>query len=267
MSKKIKLSVVLATFNEEKNLDRCLKAVKDWAGEIIVVDSSPNDKTVKIARKYTDQVIKTSYQAMFHLNKQMAIDKAKGDWILQLDADEVVSEELKNEILKIINNETIEQSSHKIVAYYLPRKNYFLGRWLKKGGQYPDYVIRFFKQGQAHLPCHSVHEQMKVKGKAGHLNGHLLHYPFPNFSEYFNKLNRYTTLRSQELSQDQVSLNQFNTLKFLVFIPLKKFFSIFILFKGFQDGFRGFIFALFSGLQEAIAYLKYWEKNHEDALE
>ena len=262
--RKSTISVVIATFNEEKNIGRCLEEVKDWVDEIIVVDGESTDRTVAIAKKYGAKVFVTTNKPIFHINKQIGIDKAKGEWILQLDADEIVTSSLRDEILEITRKK--KGKDDEIVAYYLPRKNYFLGRWLKKGGQYPDYIIRFFKHGQAYLPCISVHEQMKVKGKTDYLKGHLLHYPFPTFAEYLVKLNRYTSLRAREHLHSHLSLNLSSAIKYLIIVPLKKFFILYLLFKGFLDGFPGFVFSLFSGLQEAIAYFKYWQIKNEEKI-
>ena len=255
---KPKLSVALATYNEEENIGTCLRAVKDWVDEIIVADGSSTDKTVEIAKRYGAKVFITTNKPMFHINKQMAIDRAKGEWVLQLDADEIVSAELKREIMQKLQNSKTPKL--QTVAYYIPRKNYFLGRWLKKGGQYPDYVIRFFKKGKAYLPCKSVHEQMEVKGKVGYLKGHLLHYSVPTFSRYLTNANRYTSLTAKEMAQQKISINLLSTIYYLLFKPLWTFLSIYIRHKGFEDGFPGFVFALFSGLHYSLAYMKYWEK-------
>lgn len=247
----LKISVVLATFNEEKNLPRCLTAVKDFASEIIVVDGQSTDKTVALAKSFGAQVFVTTNKPIFHINKQMAIDKATGDWILQLDADEIVTPALAQELQAVVTKE--------VVAYYLSRKNYFLGRWLRKGGQYPDYVIRFFKKGKAYLPCHSVHEQMVVDGHVGYSKNDLLHYPFPDFSQYLVKLNRYTLLQAKEHRRSRLPLNLLTIIQYLIIGPIKKFLTLYVLYKGFLDGVPGFIYAFFSSLQEAISFLKYWE--------
>jgi len=127
------LSVVLATHNEEENLPGCLDSVRNLADEIIIVDGSSMDRTVEIAKKYGAKIKITTNKPNFHINKQMAIDMATGDWILQLDADEKVSPELVQEIKSEIRNPKSE-----INGYWMPRKNWFLGRFLMKGGQYPD---------------------------------------------------------------------------------------------------------------------------------
>jgi len=255
---KSKISVALATFNEEKNIGECLESVKDLADEIVVVDGTSTDKTVEIARKYGAKVIVTNNQPIFHINKQKAIDKCRGDWILQLDADERVTLELAKEI-----KSTIEQSNNETInAYFIPRKNYFLGHWLRKTGQYPDGVIRFFKKGKAWLPCKSVHEQMEVEGKVGWLKGHLLHYPYPTFSEYLKKSNRYTTLTAQGMLEkgEQPS---FWGYFWALWQMAKTFLLLFIRHKGFMDGFPGFVFSLYSGLHHISAYVKFWELYYQ----
>jgi (heptosyl)LPS beta-1,4-glucosyltransferase len=253
----IKLSVALATYNEEKNLTSCLEAVKDWVDEIIVVDGASTDKTREIAKKHGAKVIKTTNKPIFHINKQMAIDACRGEWILQLDADEIVDKDLKEEILTIVNKES------KYEAFAIKRKNFFLGRWLSKGGQYPDRVIRFFKKGKAFLPCRSVHEQMEVpSGKIGRLSGHLLHYPYSDFGEYLIKFNRYTELTAKEY-QDNPQIKP--TIWHYIIIELRamiEFFSRYLRHKGFLDGFPGLVFALFSALHYPVAFIKYWEKEH-----
>lgn len=248
------LSVVLATYNEEKNLESCLISVRGLADEIIVVDGSSTDRTRDIASKFSARVFKVPNLPMFHTNKQLAVDKARGDWILQLDADEVVTPELAQEIKSV--------TSHApYAAYYLPRKNFFLGRWLKKGGQYPDYLIRLFKKGAAYFPQKSVHEQIVVDGPVGTLSGHLLHYTAPTFGRYLTNANRYSSLTATQLEQQRLPLSSLNLLNYCVLKPVITFCTLFLRHKGFVDGMPGLIFALFSGLHWPIAYLKYWEAN------
>jgi len=146
------LSVVLATYNEEANLAGCLDSVKDLADEIVIVDGSSTDKTVVIAKQYGAKVEITTNKPNFHINKQMAIDMATKDWILQLDGDERVSADQKQEITKIL-----EGDSKEFNGYWMPRKNWFLGRFLMKGGQYPDYMLRFYRNGKGKLPQKDIH--------------------------------------------------------------------------------------------------------------
>lgn len=247
------LSVVLATYNEERNIGRCLDSVKGLADEVIVVDGSSTDETRTIAKKMGARVIETTNKPMFHTNKQMAIDAAAGDWILQLDADERVSKPLAKEIGSVVGK------GSRFAAFNIRRKNFFLGSWLRKGGQYPDPVIRLFKKGKAGLPQKSVHEQMEVDGTVGQLKGHLIHFTAPTLERYVTNANRYTSLTAEELKRNGVGLDILSTFSFFVIKPLTTFLLLYVRHKGYMDGFAGFVFALFSGLHWPIAYLKLWE--------
>lgn len=248
-----KISIALATFNEEGNLARCLESVRQLASEIVIVDGTSSDKTVEIAKKFGAKVIVTDNPPIFHINKQKAIDACSGEWVLQLDADEVVDENLRKEILEIV------KKGSEFSAFWIKRKNYFLGRWLAKSGQYPDPVIRFFKKGKAYLPCKSVHEQMQVEGETGWLENDLLHFSVPSFSRYLINSNRYTSLTAREFNADKLTFSLLNFVTYIFFKPVWTFVQIFFRHKGFQDGFPGFVFAVFSGLHFPIAYIKYWE--------
>lgn len=259
-----KLSVALATFNEERVLADCLKSIKGLADEIVVVDGSSRDKTVEIAKSFGAKVIVTDNKPIFHINKQMAIDACKGDWILQLDADEVVTPELAKEIEQIVRDSYNQSptADNQVTAYFIKRKKMFLGRWIKKGGQYPDPVIRLFKKGKASLPCKSVHEQMEVEGEIGWLKEPMLHLPTPSFSVYITKDNRYSTLTAREFYEKNLSLNFFNFINYIFFKPISTFFSLYVRHRGFQDGFPGFVFAFYSGLHYVSGYVKYWEMKN-----
>lgn len=250
-----KISVAIATFNEEKNIGPCLETVKDWVDEIVVVDGNSQDKTPELAKKYGARVIKTTNKPIFHLNKQMAIDACEGEWILQLDADERVALKLRDEILKTIKAKTTFN------GFWIPRENFFLGRYLKKGGQYPDYTLRLYKKGKGRLPCKSVHEQAEVEGEVGYLKNDLLHLADPNFSRYLLRFNRYTSLMADEMEEKKVGIGFFSGLNCMLIKPLGWFLLTFFRHKGFMDGFPGFVFSLFSGLRFMVAYVKYWEKK------
>ena len=249
--------MVLAVFNEEKNLKRCLEPVQNWADEIVVVDGSSLDQTREIAREMGAKVIKTSNKPNFHINKQMAIDAAQGDLILQLDADEVVDEELAN-FIQNLHRRLLAKKNIKEVAWYIKRKNIFMGRWLSKGGQYPDAVIRLFLKGKAWLPQKDVHEQMKVEGVVGTAQGHLLHYAYPQFKDYLRKFNTYTNFKAQQLTEEKLKINLLTMGQYLICKPMWTFLMIYFRHKGLVDGLPGFVFALFSGLHHHVAYLKYW---------
>lgn len=280
-----KLSVVLAAFNEEDNLSDCLESVKDIADEIIVIDGSSTDKTVKIAQKFGAKVTITDNPPIFHINKQKALVSASYNWILQLDADERVSPELAAEIKKVISlpekeleiyqsnlpgkklftrhQKLIDQRDGKIgsagdyTAFFIPRLNYFLGRYLKYGGVYPDGVIRLVKKDKAHFPCKDVHEQMVVSGKVGWLQNPLYHKDSPTFNRYLQRNNRYINLMSKEFEKNKLKKDLSTSLKYLFFLPAWWFIKTFIRHKGFLDSWQGFTFSFFSSLRFPRAYKRY----------
>lgn len=252
------LSVVYAVHNEERLLGMSLKSIADLADEIVVVDGESTDRTREIAKKFGARVIETTNKPIFHINKQMAMDDAKGEWTLQMDADEEIDADMAKDIKRILNT---EDTSGLDQGYWLKRKNWFLGTFLTKGGQYPDPVIRFYQTGKAHLPMKSVHEQMEVKGSVGWLAGHLLHYNSPSFSDYLRKANTYTSLTAREWNEKKLPLTWWTAFDKCVWQPKITFLMLYFRHKGFQDGFAGFVFALFSGLHFPIAYIKYWEMH------
>lgn len=250
------LSVVLATFNEEKNLPDCLESIKDLAQEIVIVDGTSTDNTVEVAKKFNAEVIVTTNPQIFHINKQKSIDRATKDWILQLDADERVTPELAKEIEKSIN------SGSEVNGYWLPRKNYFLGRFLSKGGQYPDYTLRLYRRGFGSLPQVDVHEQAVVEGKTEYLKHPLLHLADPNFKRYLLRYGRYTNLIAKELKDQHVGLNPWIAIKYLLIYPIWWFLLTYIRHKGFVDSWQGFVFSFFSAARFPVAYYKY-VTNHK----
>ena len=259
------LSVVLATYNEERNLEACLNSLKEIADEIVIVDGTSSDKTVEIAKKFGAKIKITTNKPNFHINKQMAIDMASKDWILQMDADEHISPELKDEIKGILEEENHKSSiiNHKsdVNGYWMPRKNMFLGRFLMKGGQYPDYTLRLYRKGKGRLPQKDVHEQAEVEGKVGYLKSALLHYPYKDFSHYIRKWNLYNNLFAMQIKEEQDKKNIFQKIfyafAYLVAKPGHWFLTTYFRHKGFVDGWQGFTFSLFSALRFPISYIKY----------
>lgn len=281
-----KLSVVLAVYNEEGNLKDCLNSVGDLASEIIIVDGGSTDKTVEIAKSFNAKVIITDNPQIFHINKQKALEEAKNEWILQLDADERLTKNLKEEISKVINmnNEEIQKyqesltkrelflrhqnildkregkigsDSDEFVAYFIPRLNFFLGSYLKHGGVYPDGVIRLVKKGKAYFPCKSVHEQMIINGKVGWLQHDLLHRDSPTFKRYLDRNLRYIKLMVSEMQKEKISKDPIQFLNYCVIKPTKWFFMTLIRHKGILDGFPGIVFSFFSALRFPRAYVRY----------
>lgn len=285
--KKIKLSVAIAVFNEEENIERCLNSVRQLADEIVVVDGGSTDKTALIAKEMGAKVIAANNPPIFHINKNKAIDLCSGEWILQLDADEEVSKELGLEIKKVIklsNDELLKREfspkkkdlyerhrklleerdgrigeEGEIAAFFIARKNFFLGKFLNYGGVYPDGVIRLFKKGKARLPAKNVHEQFKVDGEVSWLENDLYHYDAPTFSRYLLRSNKYTSLTAKEYEQKKIPLNFANFLKYMFFLPFWRAALMLFRHKGILDGFPGIVFAIYSGLHIRSSYVKYKE--------
>lgn len=281
-----KLSVVLATYNEEGNIGDCLDSLKDIASEIILIDGSSSDRTVEIAKEYGAEVFVTENHQNFHINKQKAIEKARFPWILLMDADERLSKNLRNEILRIIlmSDSEIEEYEEKLTnrklflrhqellekrdgnigtktgnyaGFFIPRLNYFLGGYLKHGGVYPDGVIRLVKNGEAFLPAHDVHEQIVVKGRVGWLQSDLLHRDSPTFNRYLFRNSRYIDLLAQELRDKKVAKNIITAIDYIFVKSIIWFLKTLFINKGILDGWRGVIFSLFSALRFPRAYMRY----------
>ena len=249
------VSVVLATYNEEKNLSDCLSSVRYLAYDIIIVDGGSKDNTVAIAKGFGAKVIVTDNPPIFHINKQKAIDRATKDWVLQLDADERVAPESVREIKKAI----VEKND--INGYWIPRKNWYLGRFLMKGGQYPDYTLRLYRKGKGRLPQKDVHEQAVVDGEVGYLTHPLVHIADPSFRRYLLRFGRYTDLIAKEHVEDKTGKNPITAGKHLLVLPAWWFLLTYIRHKGFMDSWQGFVFSFFSALRYPVGYVKYLRRG------
>jgi len=255
--KTIRISAAIATFNEEKNVVDLIESLKKVASEIVIADGSSQDRTAELAQKNGVKVIKTTNKPMFQINKNLAIDNCSGDWILLMDADERISDELAEEIKKIVKENPKEK------GFWINRRNWFLGGYLKKGGVYPDSVIRLFKKGKGRLPAKDVHEQMVIDGQIGHLKNDILHLADPNFERYLFRTNRYSERTAINLRKRKVGRGAVQIIHYMLIKPLITFLLIYFRHKGYQDGFRGFTWAFFSGAHYFYAYSKYWHKPTE----
>jgi len=250
----MRLSVVISTKNEEKNIKECLESVK-WADEIVVVDDMSTDKTVEICKEYTSKIFIRDSQGDFHRNKNFGAEQVSGEWILSLDADEIITSELAEEIQKAIQDK-------EILGYYLKRKNFFIGKWIKGCGWYPDYIIRLFRRGITRWPLliedfHGTPE-IREKEKIGYLKNVFLHYSYTSFNQYLEKFNLYSSaLAKQEFNRGV----KINFLIHFLFKPAFIFFRKYILMAGYKDGFRGFFISIASALTIFMTYAKLWEKQ------
>ncbi|MEI6745706.1 MAG: glycosyltransferase family 2 protein [Methylococcaceae bacterium] len=242
----IKLSVIVITKNEESHIVQCLESVK-WADEIIVLDSGSSDETVSICHQFTPHVFETDWQG-FGIQKQRSLNKATGDWVLSIDADEIITPELRYEIEQAIN-----QNQHD--AFLLPRLSSYCGKFIKHGGWYPDYILRLFRRKLGHFTDDLIHERAMVKGKTGKLNAPILHESYSDLSEMLEKMNRYSSLNAQKLFERGVK----SSLSKAIFRALWKFIQTYFVKAAFLDGKHGLMLAISSAESVYYKYLKLLE--------
>jgi glycosyltransferase involved in cell wall biosynthesis len=246
------LSVAIVTKNEEANLTRTLASVR-WADEIVIVDSGSTDKTAEIAREFRAKFFVEEWKG-FGAQKNSAIAKCSGDWALSLDADEEVSVELGEEIRGLLSG----QPDHD--AYFLPRRNFFLGRWIRHGGYYPDPKLRFFRRGNAQFEEHAVHETIRPAGPAGRLHGGLFHHAYPTLDAYIEHMNRYSALgATQVVARGKTSRSIFAFLWNVFVIPVATFKYNYFLRLGFLDGREGLLLHLYHSVYVSWKYANAWE--------
>ena len=240
-----KLSVIVITYNEEENIQDCLEALK-WASEIIVVDSKSSDRTVEIANHFTNNIIITE-NIPYGEKRNIGIDSASGNWILWMDADERATPELKSEIEQTIS----DSASHE--AYYINRKSYFINKFIKHSGWYPDYTLRLFKKSaNIRFDAAKVHEKAIYGGKTGRLKNEIIHYTDKTFEHYVKKLNVYTTLSAEELKSQNKRASVFD----IIFRPAFTFFKMYFLKLGILDGYMGLVLCTLSSIHVMVKYSK-----------
>lgn len=249
MKKKNTVSVIVSVFNGEKVLDECLKSAS-WASEIIVVNNSSTDKTLEIAKKYTDKIFTRPNNPMLNVSKNFGFSKGAGEWILCLDADERITIELQSEI-----EEKIENS---VNGYWIPRKNIIFGKWIEHTGWYPDYQLRLFKRGVGKFPEEHVHEMVKIKGDTDYLKNHLIHNSYESIFQFLNKLATiYGPNEAEQLIKKGYVFDWRDSIRF----PVKEFLSRFFAREGYRDGFHGLMLSFLMSFYHFIIFSYIWEKH------
>ena len=239
------ISVCVICFNEEQNIGRCLES-STWADEIVVVDSMSQDRTVAIASEYTDKVYQQAWPGYME-QKNFALSKARGDWVLSLDADEEINADLREEILTEIGRPDARD------GYRIPRRSFYQGRWIDHSGFYPDRQLRLFRSDRGRWTGGRVHERVAIKGIVDDLKNDLLHYPYKGtISGQLQTVNSFSSL----LAQDMYEKGKRYHLWLLVFRPAFKFLEVYVLKLGFLDGLAGFIIATTSAYALFVRYVK-----------
>ena len=199
---KLPISVIILTHNEELNIENCLKSVTDWANEVIIVDSFSTDKTREIARKYTNKIAEHTFvnQAQ-QFNWALDNLEIKNDWILRLDADEYLTEELKREVAALFSNiMTSDVINFEVNGFYIKRRVYFMGRWIKYGGYYPTWILRFFRKGKARSEQRQMDEHIVLsEGAAGKFKNDFIDDNKKDLSWWINKHNNYASREAEEI--------------------------------------------------------------------
>lgn len=245
------LSVALITLNEAANLPRTLASVR-WAQEIVIVDSGSTDGTPEVARQAGARLFQEQWKG-FGAQKNSAISRATGDWILSLDADEEVSSELAAEIQALLTGES------PFSAYRIPRRNHFLGRPLRHGGYWPDPKLRLFRRGAAQFEDRPVHESMQSTGPVGMLRNPLLHHCYPTLEDYIGHMNRYSTAGAQMLVSAGRAPRSLPALAWTALVnPAATFLYNYIFRLGFLDGREGLLQHLNHSVYIHWKYAKAW---------
>jgi glycosyltransferase involved in cell wall biosynthesis len=248
------LTVTIITLNEEANLERCLRSVVSIASEIIVVDSGSTDRTLEIAQSFKARVFTNPWQG-YGQQKNFAQSQATSEWILNLDADEEVSEALQREIAEILES----QSNQDVVAFTAPRLSWYLGRWIHHGGWYPNRLARLYRKSKAQWSEPKVHEALIVKGEIGELINNLHHYPFSGIRDQIETNLRYAQLGSEDLQRRGKKFSLFWT----IVKPVGKFIETYFIKLGFLDGKPGFIISVNAAHSIFLKYATLIEKDPE----
>ncbi len=245
-----RLSVAIITYNEEENIRNCLESVK-WADEIVIIDSGSQDKTVEISKEYTSKIFINPWPGHYQ-QENFAIDKTTNLWVFSIDADERVTPELRKEIEKVLEVPRYD-------GYLFPRQNYFLGKWMRHGGWYPDRVLRLFRKDKGSFGGINPHARVIIEGGwVGVINIPIIHLTYKNFSQYISKQHSYTTISAEEIIKRKGKKIKVGLLT-LIGKFLTKFLEVYIWKKGFLDGLHGLIVAIAASCFAFVKYVKVWE--------
>lgn len=247
-----KISAVISAYNEEKNIEDCLASLKGFADEIIIIDNTSQDKTKELAKKFTDKIfVRPNDAVMLNKNKNFGFEKASGEWILSLDADERLTDELKTEIKKSLKD-------IKVDGYEIPRKNIIFNKWIKNSIWWPDYNLRLFRNGKGSFPEKHVHEKLVIDGNIKKLTNPMIHYNYQTISQFIKKMdNTYTESEVENFIKSGKNINWYDAVKF----PLDDFLKTFFAQKGYKDGIHGLVLSMLQAFYAFIVFAKVWEKK------
>lgn len=243
------LTATIITFNEEANIRACLESVA-WVPEIVVIDSGSTDRTVDIAREFTDRVTVTDWPGHVE-QKNRAVDLAPTDWVLSLDADERCTPELRAEVERVLADPP------SAAGFSVRRRTWYLGRWILHGGWYPDRKVRLFDRRRARWGGTNPHDHVKVEGREVELDADLLHYTYRDMRHHLEVIDFFTDIASREKERKGKRFPRVG----MVFRPPFKFFKMYVLQRGYRDGFPGFVIAVLGALYVFLKDAKLWERG------
>jgi len=245
------ISACIITLNEEENIRRCLESVA-WADEILVVDSGSEDRTVEIAKNHGARVLHNDWPGHVE-QKQFATDRAKHDWVLSLDADEEISDELATSIKQQFTG----QSPDPETTFSVNRLCYFLDRWIYHGGWHPDWIVRLFNQTTTQWGGTDPHDKVLHGGDTVKLDGYLYHYPYESIADNIDYGNYYSSIQAQKKHLDGEKGGALKALTHATF----KFFKDYVFRRGFMDGRAGLFISVVAAFDVFCKYAKLWEQN------
>lgn len=267
------ISLIIVAHNEEGYIAETIRSAYELVDEIILVDAASTDGTIKEVEALDKDKKATIYREdnppNFIINKQRALERTTKEWILELDADEIITPALATEIRSLFSGQT--PPSH--IAFWIPRLNHFMNKPLKKGGQYPDYTIRLYKKDHASFPVKTIHDQVQIdqlqttknnvitNEKISTLQNPLLHYPYRNIHTFFRKWTQYAALDGDEWYEKGMRPSLGNFLNYCIWMPQYWFLLTYIRHRGYVDGFPGYAFSFFSGLRYWVSYMRMYERT------
>ncbi len=246
------ISVVLSVKNEEQYIERVLRSVS-WADEIIVVDNESTDKTPNIAKSFGAKVYHKKNDPMLNKNKNLGFEQATKDWILNLDGDEEVTNELQYEIRGVL-----KKDSSTVDGYWIPRKNIIFGKWIRHGLWWPDKQLRLFRRGKGRFPCNHIHEHLVVDGKTAELSSPILHHNYDSISQFLRKMDvLYTENEVLHLRQTGKQIVWYDAIR----MPINDFIKIYFAQQGYKDGMHGLVLAMLQAFYTFVVFAKIWERG------
>jgi len=247
-----KVSAAIITFNEEIIIEKTLSKL-DWCDEIVIIDSGSTDKTIEICKKYNCNIYHNEFKG-FGQQKQIALDKCKNNWVLSIDADEVLSDALREELINTFKSDKIKYN-----GFYLPFATNYLGKTLKFCGLRHEKHLRLINKNHAHFTTPKVHESIIVKGDVSKMKNKVIHYTYRSISHHLSKMNAYTDNAALEYFKKNKKISKFKT---IIKFPVS-FVNVYFIKGGIFDGYQGFMWSLFSAFYTSLKYAKLIEKKEQ----